>query len=77
MDANDDRARLSQPSDRPEDGSKSDGVDRRTALAKLGLAAGAAYVAPLLTPLSDAKAQGGPPWGRPSRPSRPSRPDHP
>lgn len=47
-------------------------LTRRMALARLGLVAGAAYVAPVITPLNSAAADDrdrdhGPPWGRPSR----------
>jgi len=49
-------------------------LNRRQALARLGLAAGTAYVAPTLLSLTEAKAQGGPPWGRPSRPTEPGEP---
>ena len=49
-------------------------LNRRQALAKLGLAAGTAYAAPTLLSLTEAKAQGGPPWGRPSRPTEPTEP---
>jgi len=44
---------------------KHEPLSRRKALARLGLAAGTAYVAPLLTNLRSAKADddGGPPWG--------------
>ncbi|MFN4281729.1 MAG: hypothetical protein ACK4NA_03720 [Alphaproteobacteria bacterium] len=49
-------------------------LNRRQALAKLGLAAGTAYAAPTLLSLTEAKAQGGPPWGRPSRPGEPDEP---
>lgn len=49
-------------------------LSRRKALARLGLAAGAVYVAPLLTGLNRAAAGGGgdegggPPWGHGSHP---------
>jgi hypothetical protein len=49
-------------------------LSRRQALARLGLATGAAYAAPTLLSLTEAKAQGGPPWGRPSRPTEPGEP---
>lgn len=49
-------------------------LNRRQALARLGLAAGTAYAAPTLLSLTEAKAQGGPPWGRPSRPTEPGEP---
>jgi hypothetical protein len=49
-------------------------LNRRQALARLGLATGAAYAAPTLLSLTEAKAQGGPPWGRPSRPGEPGEP---
>lgn len=52
----------------------SDALNRRQALARLGLAAGTAYAAPTLLSLTEAKAQGGPPWGRPSRPTEPGEP---
>lgn len=47
-------------------------LTRRMALARLGLVAGTAYVAPMITPLNSAAAddrdgEHGPPWGRPSR----------
>lgn len=47
-------------------------LNRRQALARLGLAAGTAYAAPTLLSLKEAKA--GPPWGRPSRPGEPGEP---
>ncbi len=49
-------------------------LSRRQALARLGLATGTAYAAPTLLSLTEAKAQGGPPWGRPSRPTEPGEP---
>lgn len=49
-------------------------LNRRQALARLGLAAGTAYAAPTLLSLTEAKAQGKPPWGRPSRPTEPTEP---
>ena len=52
----------------------SSALNRRQALAKLGLAAGTAYAAPTLLSLAEAKAQDGPPWGRPSRPTEPGEP---
>lgn len=55
------------------------GIDRRAALARLGVVAGAAYVAPTLALLQGAKASGtapsGPGWIKPTKPgSRPSKP---
>ena len=58
-------------------------VDRRRALKRLGLAAGAAYLAPTLLSLNAAAAQdpsasptsGGPDWNRPSKPSKPKKND--
>lgn len=56
-------------------------MDRRAALARLGLAAGAAYLAPTLLTLKGALAKGpgpsdpsgGPPWKPKSKPSKPSK----
>jgi hypothetical protein len=56
-------------------------ADRRHALRRLGLAAGALYLAPALSALSGARAQaddkeapGGPNWKKPSKPVKPSKP---
>lgn len=70
----DDRAPL--PQARPDAATAETPValNRRQALARLGLAAGTAYAAPTLLSLTEAKAQGGPPWGRPSRPTEPGEP---
>jgi len=67
----DDRALLPQAHTEPE---APVALNRRQALARLGLAAGTAYAAPTLLSLTEAKAQGGPPWGRPSRPTEPGEP---
>ncbi len=56
------------------------GIGRRAALARLGVAAGVAYVAPALVTLQGAKAQSesgpsGPGWIKPTKPgSPPSKP---
>jgi hypothetical protein len=68
----DDRAPLAQPE--AEAPGAPVALNRRQALARLGLAAGTAYAAPTLLSLTEAKAQGGPPWGRPSRPTEPGEP---
>ena len=60
-------------------------LDRRAALARLGLVAGAAYLAPTLGLLRSAKADnnggnsgpGGPPWAGKSKPSKPTKPSKP
>lgn len=54
-------------------------INRRAALARLGVVAGAAYVAPTLALLQGAKASGtapsGPGWIKPTKPgSGPSKP---
>jgi len=61
-------------------------VGRRAALARLGLVAGAAYVAPTLMLIQGAGAQsqppgsggaggsGGPDWVKPTKPTKPSKP---
>lgn len=63
---------------------ESGNLDRRHALKRLGLAAGALYLAPTLSALSGARAQnedkegaGGPNWKKPSKPVKPSKPDKP
>ncbi|MFN3663548.1 hypothetical protein [Yoonia sp.] len=52
-------------------------ITRRNLLAKLGLATGAAYVAPTLMGMDTASASTGSGASRPSRPSSPSRPSRP
>ncbi len=59
-------------------------TDRRRALKRLGLTAGALYLAPTLLALNAAQAQnndneaaGGPNWKKPSKPSKPSKPEKP
>lgn len=64
-------------------------MDRRAALARLGLAAGVAYLAPSLAVLKSASAHhkpnhggggggnGGPSWSTPSKPTRGSPPSRP
>jgi hypothetical protein len=66
--------RVPAPQGQPEDAKAPVALSRRQALARLGLAAGTAYAAPTLLSLTEAKAQGGPPWGRPSRPGEPGEP---
>jgi hypothetical protein len=61
---------------------REDGATRRRLLARLGLAAGAAYAAPSLIGMDTARASGpsrrqGSRPSRPSAPSRPSRPSRP
>jgi len=70
----DDRAPLPQAQPDAQSPDAPVALNRRQALARLGLAAGTAYAAPTLLSLSEAKAQGGPPWGRPSRPTEPGEP---
>ena len=52
-------------------------LSRRRLLARLGLAAGLAYVAPTMLELTPAHASGASRGSRPSRASRPSRPSRP
>lgn len=70
----DDRAPLTQAQNDAKSPEAPVALNRRQALARLGLAAGTAYAAPTLLSLTEAKAQGGPPWGRPSRPTEPGEP---
>lgn len=51
--------------------------ERRRALKRLGIAAGAAYLAPAVLGLNESAANSGPPWTRPSKPSEPSKPSKP
>ena len=64
---------ISGNSPAPASGAGEEIVDRRRALKRLGLAAGAAYLAPALLSLNPASAQGGPP--RPPKPSKPCKKD--
>lgn len=78
MDHNEDRLRHTAEKAVRRDGNRS--LGRRAALARLGLIAGAAYVAPTLALLQGAKAQGGPSgpkWNKPTKPTKPSRPSGP
>ncbi len=58
---------------------------RRQTLKRLGLAVGAAYMAPVLLSLGAGHAQesggeaesGGPGWNKPTKPDKPSKPDKP
>ncbi|WP_322890482.1 MULTISPECIES: hypothetical protein [unclassified Yoonia] len=54
-----------------------DTISRRGLLIKLGLATGAAYVAPTFAGMDIAKASTGSPASAPSGPSAPSRPSAP
>lgn len=54
--------------------SEPESAARRLALKRLGLAAGAAYVAPTLLSLTEADAQDGPTWQKPTKPTKPSKP---
>lgn len=79
---------MASPSSRfpaPPDGAETVSAGRRLALKRLGLAAGAAYLAPTVLGIYDAEAKdddnnsgpGGPKWNKPSKPSKASKPSKP